>query len=90
MATLNNAGRFDCLAKLQRNPDMPYFLLLASDPAAPSAIRHWCTRRVEIGKNESGDTKILEALACATAMERWQIEQQANAQPVKSNEQRDG
>lgn len=41
MGTLNNPGAYDCLKKLQANPDMPYFLLLASDKRAPKRVRDW-------------------------------------------------
>ena len=45
------------------------FVLLGRDPAAPSAIRHWCRMRVELGLNAIGDPKIQDALACADAMD---------------------
>ena len=41
LGTLHSPSRYDCLAKLQRNPDMPYFLLLASDRQAPKTVRYW-------------------------------------------------
>lgn len=45
------------------------FVLLARDAAAPVAIRAWCSERIRIGENNCGDAQILEALACADAME---------------------
>lgn len=46
------------------------FVLLGRDAAAPDAIRHWAMRRIELGKNKPGDAQIVEAMACAAAMER--------------------
>lgn len=46
------------------------FVLLGRDKAAPAAIRAWAAERVRIGKNESTDAQITEALDCADRMER--------------------
>ena len=46
------------------------FVLLGRDPAAPVAIRAWVAERIRIGKNCPFDPQILEAQACAAAMEK--------------------
>jgi hypothetical protein len=56
-----------CMAKAK--DDEMTFVLLARDPAAPSAIRHWCQERIRTGKNSRSDAKIVEALDCAEIME---------------------
>jgi hypothetical protein len=56
-----------CLTKA--DPEEMLFVLLARDIAAPSTIRFWAKQRVQLGLNEDNDAKIVEALACATAME---------------------
>lgn len=56
-----------CLNKAR--DDERIFVLLARDPAAPTAIRQWCSRRVELGKNRYDDPQIKEALQCAEQME---------------------
>lgn len=45
------------------------FTLLARDEAAPHAIREWCKKRIELGKNKPDDVQIVEALANAATME---------------------
>lgn len=45
------------------------FVLLGRDAAAPETIRFWCAQRVSLGKNGWADPQIVEALACAQAME---------------------
>lgn len=45
--------------------DEQVFVLLGRDPAAPAAIRAWVTKRLELGKNQSGDAQIQEALRLA-------------------------
>jgi hypothetical protein len=50
-------------------PDEWTFVLLARDAAAPSTIRYWAAERIRLGKNNLSDPQILEALACANAME---------------------
>lgn len=46
------------------------FVLLERDEAAPDTIRYWAARRIRLGKNKSDDPQIIEALACADAMEK--------------------
>lgn len=48
------------------------FVLLGRDAAAPVAIRAWIEERVRLGKNRPGDAQLVEAKACALAMEREQ------------------
>ena len=50
-------------------PDEMTFVLLGRDSAAPVAIRAWVAERILLGKNRPDDHQILEALACAKAME---------------------
>lgn len=45
------------------------FVLLARDACAPAAIRHWVAERCRRGFNCDDDPQIVEALACADAME---------------------
>lgn len=58
-----------CMSRAQ--DDEPTFVLLARDITAPGAIRAWCRRRIETGKNCITDPQIKEALALADAMEDW-------------------
>lgn len=51
--------------------DEMVFVLLARDPAAPAAIREWCTKRWMLKKNESTDPQILEALEVANTMQNF-------------------
>lgn len=46
------------------------FVLLARDIAAPETIRNWAAARVRRAKNMREDPQIVEALECASAMER--------------------
>jgi hypothetical protein len=46
------------------------FVLLSRDAAAPVAIRAWVAERLRLGKNNEDDPQVVEALACATTMER--------------------
>lgn len=78
MGTIRNTGPYDCLAKLQANPDMPYFLLLASDPNAPARVRDWADRAEELKSHEP--EKIEEARSVAVEMEKWFAE---NTAPTK-------
>jgi hypothetical protein len=57
-----------CLNKARE--DERIFVLLARDAAAPAAIRAWAMERIRLGKNQESDAQIVEALACADAMER--------------------
>jgi hypothetical protein len=45
------------------------FVLLARDAAAPDTIRAWVQKRIQLGKNHTIDSQIVEALRTATAME---------------------
>lgn len=49
--------------------DEMLFILLARDLAAPATIRFWIQERIRLGKNRPEDAKLLEAEACAKAME---------------------
>lgn len=56
---------------LNRARDDEYvFVLMGRDAAAPATIRFWANERVRLGKNEVGDTQIVEALTAAQAMGR--------------------
>ena len=57
-----------CMA--HAHPDEMVFVLLGRDAAAPAAIRAWADERVRLGKNKADDAQIVEARACADAMER--------------------
>jgi hypothetical protein len=48
------------------------FVLLGRDSAAPAAIRAWIAERVRLGKNRPSDAQLMEAEACARAMESEQ------------------
>jgi hypothetical protein len=58
------------------------FVLLARDPAAPSAIRRWVDVRINLGKNKATDPQIVEALDCADRMEREREEIRARQQTL--------
>lgn len=45
------------------------FVLLGRDKAAPLAIRSWVMERIRLGKNKPEDPQVMEALACAKAMD---------------------
>jgi hypothetical protein len=51
------------------HPDEMMFVLLSRDAAAPVAIRAWIAERLRLGKNTASDQQIVEAEACAQAME---------------------
>lgn len=57
-----------CMA--HAHPDEMVFVLLGRDAAAPEAICAWAAERVRLGKNSETDDQIVEALACATTMQR--------------------
>lgn len=65
MGTKNNPGQFDCYAAAA--PDEPMFVLLGRDKHAPTLARIWALLRTHDGESEE---KIVEALACADAMEK--------------------
>jgi hypothetical protein len=48
--------------------DEMVFVLLGRDPAARIAIHAWVAERLRLGKNNSSDPQIVEALQVATAM----------------------
>jgi hypothetical protein len=49
------------------------FVLLGRDVAAPTAILAWCAERIRLGKNVPGDPQLVEAVECATTMERERV-----------------
>lgn len=48
MSTKQDAGPFDCYAKLF--DDEPYFVLRAKDPDAPAIVEAWAQRRLAHGE----------------------------------------
>lgn len=69
-----------CLNKAR--DDERVFVLLARDPAAPSAIRRWVDVRINLGKNKLTDPQIVEALDCADRMDRERDELRARQQTL--------
>jgi hypothetical protein len=73
MGTKNNPGKFDCMAKAE--PDEPYFILLARDPAAAALVEMWCELRREFIrlkiKPREDIAKVIEAHNIAGAMREW-------------------
>ena len=59
------------------------FVLLARDPAAPTAIRAWVAERIRLGKNSPGDEQIREAYECANLMELERSEVEASRRQQK-------
>ena len=57
------------------NDDEMTFVLIGRDIAAPAAIRFWAEERIRLGKNIVTDDQIIEALECATRMERHRLNQ---------------
>lgn len=51
-------------------PNEMLFVLLGRDVAAAYAIRRWVEYRIAKGKNKFDDPQIVEALECATIIER--------------------
>jgi len=73
LGTLNSPSKFDCLAKLQRNPNMPYFLMLASDEQFAKRIRDWAiTLSNDPRSTQAQRDKAAEALEVAGRGEAWQ------------------
>ena len=73
MSTKENPGKYDCLEKAE--PDEPYFVLLARDIEAATAIRDWAMR----SRHAQPLEKLKEALSCANAMDSWRsIKETAN------------
>lgn len=66
MSTKEDPGQFDCYAKAE--PDEPMFVLLGRDLDAPDLVRFWARIREKL---EGRTAQVLEARACAEAMERW-------------------
>jgi hypothetical protein len=60
--------QYSCLNKAKSNELV--FVLLGRDAAAPTAIRAWVERRIQIGLNEPGDAEVIEALDVADKMDR--------------------
>ena len=50
------------------------FVLLARDPDAPEAIRHWA--RIQVITGEQPRPKIDEAFNCANEMDKWRKEKE--------------
>lgn len=67
MGTKHDPGPHDCYRAAE--PDEPMFVLLARDPDAPDLVREWARRRMM--RRGLEDSKALEALGVANAMEAW-------------------
>jgi len=65
VSSLNKPSTFDCMKKVQTNRDLPYFLLLASDPLAADLVNEWAFRAKLAGVNKA---KVAEAERCAIDM----------------------
>lgn len=59
-----------CLNKAK--DDEPIFVLRGKDPAAPATLAKWINRRVELGLNDYGDRKTLEAANLMAEMQQYQ------------------
>lgn len=57
-----------CMSRARE--DEMTFVLLGRDAAAPMTIRLWVEARLILKKNKRDDPQIVEALACAEAMEK--------------------
>jgi len=69
-----DSGRFrkDASRALERAADdEPIFVLRARDLIAPETVREWAYRAAKAGAPRE---KVVEARACADAMEDWQLE----------------
>jgi len=74
MGTLHSPSRYDCLRKLEANPDMPYFLLLASDEQMPKRVRDWAsTLMIDPRSTAQQRDKAAEAYEVAGRAEAWQV-----------------
>lgn len=71
MGTMNNPGKYDCIERLRREPDMPYFLLLGADRHAPALVWIWSTLRELDGDDQE---KAAEARRACAEMMKWQAE----------------
>lgn len=72
MGTWKHPSKYDCQAKLEEKPDMPYFTLLASDPLAAQIVRQWANTAAASGVHEP--EKIAEAQKIADEIEQWRRE----------------
>ena len=57
------------------------FVLLGRDVAAPATIRFWVRERIRLGRNKSNDRQLIEALDCATIMEREREQPEVPSDP---------
>jgi hypothetical protein len=75
MGTKARPGLFDALKKAQ--PEEPYFVLLARDPAAVWRVLDWVSVRLDLvryGKRPMAELpQLVEALDCAAEMVAWQV-----------------
>lgn len=69
MGTKTNPGKFDCYAAAE--PNEPMFILLGRDRHAAAVVRYWVSLRIADAPTVTATAKLLEALDCAAAMERW-------------------
>lgn len=76
MSTKNNPSRYDAMAAAE--PDEPYFVLLGRDRGAAKLVREWA---VNASNNGTSGDKIMEALDCAAAMERFAMEYHSRPRP---------
>lgn len=63
-----------CLSKAKHTEML--FVMLGRDVAAPDTIRFWIAERIRLGKNHFNDPQLVEALACAQAMEADRAEKE--------------
>ena len=82
MATKRNPGQFDCYAEAA--DDEPIFVLRANDPLAPHLVLDWAiryeARKLTLGTYIlNAKAKVMEALRCAAAMEKWLKEHDGRA-----------
>ena len=59
-------------------PDEPYFVLLGRDRDAAKLVREWAQRRSAEGEDGA---KVMEALDCAAAMDKFAIAYHARPRP---------
>jgi len=73
MGTKANPETYDCYANAE--PDEPIFTLRAKDAMAPHIVRSWAGARqsqIDAGIKPTSDmAQVVEARACAAAMEEW-------------------
>lgn len=74
LGTVHSPSRYDCLRKLEANPDMPYFLLLASDDQMPKRVRDWASTLMNDPRATAQQRdKAAEAYELAGRAEAWQV-----------------